>query len=242
MSTDDEQLFGRYTQTGDQQAFEELVAKYTPLAKKLARRYSNTVEPMEDLVQVSSVGLLKAIKGYDPSRKIPFVNYATPTILGEIKRHFRDTTWAVSMPRDLQELTLKIDHTVSSLTDTMGRMPTVREIGVKLEISEGRVLEALQAANNYVAVSLDKPHASPDGDNFSLIDYVGSDDIQYELTDSSLVVAPALKLLPKRERTILYLRFSKEMTQSEIAELVGISQMHVSRSLKRALDILRQNT
>lgn len=233
----EERLLRRY-RNGDMAARDELVEALQPFAQRLASRYRHTAESQEDLEQVAYVGLLKAIDRHDPSLG-PFMRYAVPTILGELKRHFRDRGWGVHVSRSLQERSLHVGNAVDELTVELARSPTPAEIGARLGLSVEDVLEALSAATAYSPTSLDGPRTSPDGEqDGTLGDTLGAEDERYELVELGASLEPALRALPERERTILHLRFTEDMTQSEIAERIGISQMHVSRLLRRALDRL----
>ena len=232
------ELFERFTTTGDQAIREQLVGIHLPLVEYLARRFRNRGEPLEDLVQVGTIGLLKAIDRFDLAREVEFSTYATPTIVGELKRHFRDKGWAVRVPRRLQELNLSLTKVVAELSQEIGRSPTVREIADKMRLSEEEVLEGLDTSNAYAVVSLDAPSAGEDTPSVS--DHIGSEDGSLEALEYRAALGPIIAELAERERRILYLRFFRGMTQSEIAENLGISQMHVSRLLNRTLGQLRE--
>lgn len=220
---------------------EALVEQYIGLVEFLARRFRNRGEPLEDLVQVGTIGLLKAIERFDLDREVEFSTYATPTVVGELKRHFRDKGWAVRVPRRLQELHLELTKVVGELGQELGRSPTVSEIADSAGVSDEEVLEGLEIAQAYNFTSLDAPIDSPDGTSTtSFADQLGSEDEQLENLEYRASLAPEMAKLPDRERRILYLRFFKGMTQSEIAERLGISQMHVSRLLNRTLSTLRE--
>jgi RNA polymerase sigma-B factor len=219
---------------------ERLVEQYIGLVEFLARRFRNRGEPLEDLVQVGTIGLLKAIDRFDLDREVEFSTYATPTIVGELKRHFRDKGWAVRVPRRLQELHLELTKTVSLLGQELGRSPTVAEIAEATGTDEETVLEGLEIAQAYNFTSLDAPIESDDGGSTSFADQLGTQDEHLENLEYRASLAPEVAKLPDRERTILYLRFFKGLTQSEIAERLGISQMHVSRLLNRTLGQLRE--
>ncbi|MFN2593923.1 MAG: RNA polymerase sigma factor SigF [Actinomycetota bacterium] len=206
----------------------------------LARRFRNRGEPLEDLTQVATIGLLKAIERFDLEREVEFSTYATPTIVGELKRHFRDKGWAVRVPRRLQELHLELTKTVGFLGQELGRSPTVAEIAETAGISEETVLEGLEIAQAYNFTSLDAPLDAEDGGSSSLADHLGIEDEHLENLEYRASLAPEMEKLPERERRILYLRFFKGLTQSEIADRLGISQMHVSRLLNRTLGQLRE--
>jgi RNA polymerase sigma-B factor len=216
-----------------------LVDQYIGLVEFLARRFRNRGEPLEDLVQVGTIGLLKAIERFDLDRKVEFSTYATPTIVGELKRHFRDKGWAVRVPRRLQELHLELTKVVTYLGQELGRSPTVPEIAKAAGLSEEEVLEGLEIAQAYNFTSLDAPIDSTDSDSTSFAEQLGEDDEHLDNLEYRASLAPEMAKLPERERRILYLRFFKAMTQSEIADKLGISQMHVSRLLNRTLITLR---
>jgi RNA polymerase sigma-B factor len=219
---------------------ERLVDQYIGLVEFLARRFRNRGEPLEDLVQVGTIGLLKAIDRFDLDREVEFSTYATPTVVGELKRHFRDKGWAVRVPRRLQELHLELTKTVNALGQELGRSPTVEEIAKSASISEEEVLEGLEIAQAYNFTSLDAPIDSDDGGSTTFADQLGGEDEQLENLEYRASLAPEMEKLPERERKILYLRFFKGLTQSEIAARLGISQMHVSRLLNRTLMRLRE--
>ncbi|MFP5351225.1 MAG: RNA polymerase sigma factor SigF [Actinomycetota bacterium] len=219
---------------------ERLVAQHIGLVEFLARRFRNRGEPLEDLVQVGTIGLLKAIERFDLEREVEFSTYATPTIVGELKRHFRDKGWAVRVPRRLQELHLELTKVVGHLGQDLGRSPTVAEIAEATGATEETVLEGLEIAQAYNFTSLDAPIDTDEGGTTSFADQLGEDDEHLENLEYRASLAPEMAKLPERERRILYLRFFKGLTQSEIAEKLDISQMHVSRLLNRTLTTLRQ--
>jgi RNA polymerase sigma-B factor len=237
------ELFARYRAATDEddrvKLREQLVDQYIGLVEFLARRFRNRGEPLEDLVQVGTIGLLKAIERFDLDREVEFSTYATPTVVGELKRHFRDKGWAVRVPRRLQELHLELSKVVSELGQEIGRSPTVVEIAEYTGQSEETVLEGLEIAQAYNFTSLDAPIDAEDGTT-SFADQLGSDDEHLENLEYRASLAPEMEKLPERERRILYLRFYKGLTQSEIADRLGISQMHVSRLLNRTLMRLRE--
>ena len=237
-------LFVAYNEAGDEEEKakyrEALVDQYIGLVEFLARRFRNRGEPLEDLVQVGTIGLLKAIDRFDLEREVEFSTYATPTIVGELKRHFRDKGWAVRVPRRLQELHLELSKVVTELGQDLGRSPTVGEIAEATGSSEEEVLEGLEIAQAYNFTSLDAPIDASDGDSSSFVEQLGGEDEQLENLEYRASLAPEMAKLPERERKILFLRFFKGMTQSEIAERLSISQMHVSRLLNRTLIRLRQ--
>lgn len=219
---------------------EQLVHQYIGLVEFLARRFRNRGEPLEDLVQVGTIGLLKAIDRFDLEREVQFSTYATPTIVGELKRHFRDKGWAVHVPRRLQELHLELTKIVGRLGQELGRSPTVAEIAEAAGTSEESVLEGLEIARAYNFTSLDAPLDTEDGGSTSFADQLGEEDEHLENLEYRASLAPEMARLSERERNILYLRFFRGLTQSEIADRLGISQMHVSRLLGRTLMKLRE--
>ncbi len=228
-------LLIRYHRTGDHAAREELVERCLPLARDLARRYAYRDEPFDDLLQVASVGLIKAIDRFDPDRGAKFSSYAAPTILGELKRHFRDKGWALHVPRDLQERTLAVSRATEILSTELGRSPKVREVAEHCGCSAEQVLEAQEAAASYEAASLDAPTARDDNEAAPLVDLLGAEDAAYELVAERDAIARNWQTLPDLERQVLELRFMHDLTQREIGERIGYSQMHVSRLLRRAL-------
>jgi RNA polymerase sigma-B factor len=215
---------------------ERLVEMHLPLVRFFARRYAGRGEPLDDLLQAGAVGLVKAVDRFDPGRGLEFSTYAAPTILGEIRRHFRDRTWAVHVHRGLQELTGQVTRSCTELTQELGRAPSVHEVAQRVGRAPERVIEALDCAAAYTADSLEAPH----GEDRTLGDTLGSDDQALGDVELHESLTPALDRLPDRERRILQLRFYGNMTQSQIAAQVGISQMHVSRLLARTLTRLRQ--
>jgi RNA polymerase sigma-B factor len=219
---------------------EQLVDQYIGLVEFLARRFRNRGEPLEDLVQVGTIGLLKAIDRFDLGREVEFSTYATPTIVGELKRHFRDKGWAVRVPRRLQELHLELTKVVNQLGQELGRSPTVPEIAEATGASEEQVLEGLEIAQAYNFTSLDAPIDSEDSGSTSFADQLGEEDETLDTLEYRASLAPEMEKLPERERKILFLRFYRGMTQSQIADQLGISQMHVSRLLNRTLSQLRE--
>jgi RNA polymerase sigma-B factor len=232
----DATLLARYRH-GDEAVREEVVARFLPLARQLARRYARGSEPLDDLFQVASVGLLKAIERYDPARGYAFSTFAVPTIVGELKRYFRDTGWAVHVPRPIQDRIVQINKAMAALAQD-GRSPTPAELAAEVGCSTEEVVEAMEAARAFEAASLDTPRTGDD-DSSSYADTVGADDEGYEMVEYSAALEPAMNAMPARDRLILRLRFERDLTQSEIADRLGISQMHVSRIIRRALSRLR---
>jgi RNA polymerase sigma-B factor len=237
---DSQELFERWRQGRDREARDELIARFLPLARKLARRYTQSSEPYDDLVQVASLGLVKAVERFDPDRGFAFTSFAVPTIVGELKRYFRDTGWAIHVDRGAQERARKINEARQAISARTGRPPRVDELAQYLELSEEEVLDGLQVAEAYGTVSLDAPLAGEE--DASRLDAIGDDDMRLGLVDDQTTIFAAAKHLPQREREILFLRFGEDLTQSEIAERVGVSQMQVSRLLRRSLQRLRQLT
>jgi RNA polymerase sigma-B factor len=236
------ELFVRWRRFKDRRARDELIERFLPLARKLARRYVQSSEPYEDLVQVASLGLVKAVERFDPERGFAFSSFAVPTIVGELKRYFRDTAWALHVDRGAQERARRISDAQQKLSSRSGRMPTVDELAQYLEISQEDVLDGLQTAEAYGAISLDAPLAGEDDEETSRLDAIGEEDERLELVDQHATIFAAARHLPCREREILYLRFGEDLTQSEIADRVGVSQMQVSRLLRRSLHRLRELT
>jgi RNA polymerase sigma-B factor len=232
------QLLIRYHTEGDLGAREELVERFRPLARDLALRYTYTDEPFDDLLQVACLGLIKAIDRFEPGRGTKFTSYAAPTILGELKRHFRDKGWALHVPRDLQERAMAVNRESEALSKKLGRSPKVREVAKALRCSVEEVLEATEAAASYEAASLDAPAARDEQESASLVDLLGTDDPSYELVERRDAIASTWRALPDIERQVLELRFMEDLTQREIGERIGYSQMHVSRLLRRALNRL----
>jgi RNA polymerase sigma-B factor len=234
-SAEDRRLLERYHRAGDAGAREQVVQRFLPLARQLARRYAGAGEPLEDLVQVASLGLVKAVDRFDPSREVAFSSFAVPTILGELKRHFRDKGWSVRVPRDLQELALRLDRTQEELSRELGRSPTPAEVAERLDVSEEDVLEAREAAHAYRAVSLDRPRTEDDDAGPAVADAMGGDDPGFRRAEDAATVDQLLRVLAPREREVLRLRFSEDLTQQEIGDRIGVSQMHVSRLIRQAI-------
>lgn len=235
-------LFVRWQQQGDPSARETLVWRFMPLTRSLARRYDRSSEPFEDLLQVALVGLLKALDRFDPERGHSFPSFAVPTILGEMRRYFRDCGWSVHVPRGDQERVLKVRTAQETLTNERGHAPTVNQLAEYLELDMEQVIDALQATQAYETISLDAPRPGGDGATATYGDAMGHDDERYELIELDATIVAALKHVPARERAMLYMRFVEELTQTEIAARIGISQMQVSRLLRRSLDQLRALT
>jgi RNA polymerase sigma-B factor len=223
---------------GDQAARAALVDRFLPLARQLARRYQRGGELLDDLNQVASLGLLKAIDRFDPERATAFSSFAVPTILGELKRHFRDKGWSVRVPRDLQELAVKLEPASEALLRDLGHAPTLAEIAQRIDTSVELVLEAREAAAAYRAVSLDRPRDEEDDD--PLGHSVGIDDPGFGVAEDAATVEQLMRVLNDREREVLRLRFAEDLTQAEIGTRVGVSQMHVSRILRQAIARLRE--
>lgn len=236
---DDRRLLIRYHRHGDDAAREELVRRLLPLARRMARRYRRSEEPLDDLMQVATLGLIKAIDRFDPDRQTAFSSYAVPTMLGELKRYFRDNGWAVHVPRGMQERVMKVDGATKDLARSLGRSPSVGELAESLGMDPELVLEAMQAATAYDAVSLEAFRFGDEGDGETYAESIGMEDERFELVEYGASIAPTLAALPARDRTVLRLRFVEDLTQAEIAERVGVSQMHVSRLIRRALERLR---
>jgi RNA polymerase sigma-B factor len=237
---EDRRLLIRYHEEGDMAAREELVERFLPLARQLARRYQRQNEPLDDLLQVASMGLVKAIDRFDPERGTAFSTYAVPTILGELKRYFRDSGWAVHVPRGMQERVMKLDQASQELHRRLGRSPSAVELAQELDLNQEEVLEAMEAASAYDAISLEEQRSeSSDPQEPTYADSLGSEEERYELVEYGATIAPTMKALSERERLILHLRFVEDLTQSEIADRIGVSQMHVSRLIRRALARLR---
>jgi RNA polymerase sigma-B factor len=225
---------------GDRRAREELATRFVPLARSLALRYQRSGEPLDDLLQVASLGLVKAIDRFDPDREIAFSSYAVPTILGELKRYFRDRTWSVRVPRGLQELSLRVDRAVSDLSEELRHQPSVKQIAAAVNVREEDVLEAMQAGGAYRAVSFEAPHGGRGEDAATIADSVGVDEHGFERAEERAVLAALLEAVSAREREVLRMRFEEDMTQVEIGAAVGVSQMQVSRIIRQALQRLRE--
>jgi RNA polymerase sigma-B factor len=234
---DDPEIEAWFAALPDAGARERLTHRYLPLAEHLASRFAGRGESRDDLGQVASLGLVKAIDRFDPERGVQFATFATVTIIGELKRHFRDRGWSIRVPRNLQEATLLVNRATASLWQELGRSPTVDEVSARTDLSPETVLEALEAVQAYSTSSLDAPIGE---DETTAGDLMGDVDPQMAVSEEWMAMAPTMRELPERERHILFLRFFKDMTQTEIAEEIGISQMHVSRLLTQSLAKLRE--
>jgi RNA polymerase sigma-B factor len=237
-----EELFALWQQRGHRRARDELVRRFLPLARKLARRYAGAREPFEDLLQVASLGLVKAVDRYDAGRGTAFSSFAVPTILGELKRYFRDLGWAVHVPRGAQEQAVKVEEAQSRLSSGSCRAPTVQELAEYLELSIEEVLDSLETSRAHHASSLDAPYDDGEGETGTVADRFGVEDRHLRLADDRLTVGAAARELPAREREVLMLRFVEDLTQTQIATEIGVSQMQVSRILRRALARLSELT
>jgi len=238
--TSDKELLRRYHVSGDLAAREQLIEQYLSLVRSLARRYAYRGEQLEDLVQIGCIGLIKAIDRFDVNRGVELTTYATPNIIGEIKRHFRDKGWSVRVPRGLQELNVQLSRIVEELTVQLGRSPTIKELAERSGAEEEEVLEALESGRAYSSLSLSTGVGLDDEEDVDPMEAIGSDEPRYEISEEWAVLAPGLRVLDDRERMILHLRFFEGLTQSQIAQQVGISQMHVSRLIRRALEKIRE--
>ncbi len=241
-AADSAALFGRWRRYRDLAARNELIRRFLPLAHKLARRYARSSEPYEDLAQVASLGLVKAVERFDPGRGYAFSSFAVPTILGELKRYFRDSGWALHVDRGAQERARNVTAAQAAISARSG-VPTVGELAQYLELSEEEVLDGLQTAEAYDAISLDASPPGSDGDGpLTRLEGIGECDRALEQVDEAATIFAAARHLPERERTVLYLRFGEDLPQTEIAKRVGVSQMQVSRLLRRSLARLRELT
>jgi len=239
--SDERELLAAYAATRDEAAREEVVRRFMPFARSLAMRYAGGVEPTEDLIQVASLGLVSALERYDPERGVPFAAFAGPTILGELRRHFRDRVWTLRVPRGLQERIRSVDEAIAKLSAELERSPTVAEIAETADLSEAEVLESFEATVARRTISLDQPSVSSDpNEDTTIADRVGVDEPGYELVEDRDAIEAGAGVLDDTEREVLRLRFEEDLTQSKIAEQVGYSQMHVSRILRRALAKLRE--
>src|SRR5262249_29510370 len=236
----DKVLLRRYHEGGDLQAREELIEQYMSLVRSLSPRYSYRGEQLEDLVQIGAIGLIKAIDRFDLNRGVELTTYATPNIIGEIKRHFRDKGWSVRVPRGLQELNVQLSHLIEQLTVQLGRSPTISELAKAAGTEEEEVLEALESGRAYSSLSLSSGGGMEDGEELDPLESIGTEEHQYDVSEDRAVLAPGFRVLDQRERKILHLRFFEGLTQSQIAQQIGISQMHVSRLIRRSLEKIRE--
>jgi RNA polymerase sigma-B factor len=235
----DKVLLRRYHEQGDLAAREQLIEQYMSLVRSLARRYSYRGEQLEDLVQIGAIGLIKAIDRFDVNRGVELTTYATPNIIGEIKRHFRDKGWSVRVPRGLQELNVQLSRLIEQLTVQLGRSPTIPELAEAAHVEEEAVLEALESSRAYTSLSLSVGTTGEDDEDLDPLESLGSEEPQYEISEDWAAIEPGLRALDNREKAILHLRFFNGLTQSQIAQQIGISQMHVSRLIRRALQKIR---
>jgi RNA polymerase sigma-B factor len=237
---DDKILLRRYHEDGDLQARQQLIEQYMSLVRSLARRYSYRGEQLEDLVQIGAIGLIKAIDRFDLERGVELTTYATPNIIGEIKRHFRDKGWSVRVPRGLQELNVQLSRLMEQLTVQLSRSPTIPELAKAAGVEEEEVLEALESGRAYTSLSLSVGGGGGDDDDVDPLESIGTEEHEYEVSEDRAILAPGFKVLDERERKILQLRFFEGLTQSQIAQQIGISQMHVSRLIRRSLEKIRE--
>jgi len=240
MPESDKVLLRRYHEQGDLAAREQLIEQYMSLVRSLARRYAYRGEQLEDLVQIGAIGLIKAIDRFDVNRGVELTTYATPNIIGEIKRHFRDRGWSVRVPRGLQELNIQLSRLMEELTVQLGRSPTIPELAKAANVNDEEVLEAIESGRAYTSLSLSVGASSDDEGDLDPLESLGTEEHQYEVSEDRAVLAPGFKALDERERKILQLRFFEGLTQSQIAQQVGISQMHVSRLIRRSLEKIRE--
>ena len=238
-SADDDDLIRRYHELGDVRARQELIERHLGFVRRLAQRYAHRGETIEDLTQVGCVGLIKAVDRFDGKHKVTLATYAAPNILGEIKRHFRDKGWSVRVPRDVQELNVKLGRVVDELTSRLGRSPSVEELAEATDANPEQVVEALESSRAYSTVSLSERSDDPDDDNADPLEALGDEDDGYQLVEQRELLRQGFKTLADRERAILHMRFFLGLTQSEIADRVGISQMHVSRLIRQSVDQVR---
>ena len=235
----EERLWLRFVERRDPVIREELVRRYLPLARSLTQRYRGVNESFDDLLQVASLALVKAVDRFDPARGTPFTAFASPTILGELKRHFRDRVWTVRVPRGLHDRMGEVEKAIAALTEELQRSPSVGEIAGRLQIEPVEVLEAMEASHNRRPLSLDRP-AGTDEDEAPASESIGEEDRGFEMVEGKATLEEAIPRLDERERLVLRLRFAEDMTQAQIAERIGHSQMHVSRILRRALQQIRE--
>jgi RNA polymerase sigma-B factor len=231
----EQDLLRRYHEQGDTRARDALAEEMLPLARALAGRYAGRGEPLDDLIQVACVGIMKAIEGFDLAREVRFSSYATPTVLGEIKRHFRDRTWSVRVPRGLQELQLQVAKKRDELTTKLGRSPTVQELAESIDAPFEDVLATIQSAGARRTRSLDEPT----GEDVTLADSLGGRDVELERAEMRVLLGDAMEVLSTRDREVLRLRFEEDLTQTEISERIGVSQMQISRIIRQSIAKLR---
>jgi len=239
MPESDKALLRRYHEEGDLSAREQLIEQYMSLVRSLARRYAYRGEQLDDLVQIGAIGLIKAIDRFDLDRGVELTTYATPNIIGEIKRHFRDRGWSVRVPRGLQELNIQLSRLLEELTVQLGRSPTIPELAKAAGVTDEEVLEALESGRAYSSLSLSAGTSQDEEGALDPLESIGTEEPRYEISEAMAVLAPGFKALDERERRILHLRFFEGLTQSQIAQQVGISQMHVSRLIRRSLEKIR---
>ncbi len=240
MEIDEAKLWREFAASRDPAIREELVKRNMDFARRLALRYRGASESFDDLLQVANLGLLGAVDRFDPERGIPFTAFASPTILGELKRHFRDRVWTVRVPRGLHDRMAEVDKAITELTKQLQRSPSVGEIAERLGLEQTDVLEVLEANHNRRILSLDRPAGGDESEEAPPSDWIGAEDERFELVEGRVALDSALPYLEERERVVLRLRFVEDMTQSQIAEQIGHSQMHVSRILRRALTHIRE--
>jgi RNA polymerase sigma-B factor len=235
---EDRELLRRYHETGDTTAREELIQRHLPLVRSLARRYAGRGEALEDIEQVGAIGLIKAIDRFELERDVSLATYATPNVVGEIKRHFRDKGWAIRVPRALQELNASMSGAIERLTGRLGRSPSIAEIAEELRTTPEEVLEAMEVGSAYSTVSLS---SGPSGDEeLDPLETIGGEDAEFERSEDRAALEPALERLAPREREILRMRFEEGLPQTQIAQRVGLSQMHVSRLIRKSLAVMRE--
>jgi len=237
---DDRALLRRYHADGDLAARDQLIEQYMSLVRSLARRYAYRGEQLDDLVQIGAIGLIKAIDRFDVDRGVELTTYATPNIIGEIKRHFRDKGWSVRVPRGLQELNVQLSKLIEEQTVELGRSPTIPELAKAAGVEEELVVEALESGRAYSSVSLSTGGGQDEEGELDPLESLGTEEHQYEVSEDLAVLAPGFRVLDERERKILHLRFFEGLTQSQIAQQIGISQMHVSRLIRRSLEKIRE--
>jgi RNA polymerase sigma-B factor len=234
------QLLVRTRKSSDKAAREELITRYLPLVRSLARRFASRGQPVEDLIQVGCIGLIKAIDRFDLDRGVELSTYATPTIMGEIKRYFRDKGWAVKVPRALQDLNVRLNRVIEHLTIDLCRSPTIAELAAATGVTDEQVVEALESGRAYSSISIFSGGTNEDEESLELLDCLGREEQAYDIFEQRRILAPAMERLDPRERLILHLRFFEGMTQTQVAARIGISQMHVSRLIRKSIDNLRQ--